>query len=79
MLSLSGQIEDLLLALGYEPVDLGNPDLKPDFVFRHDTKEAFQELREYVETIQSALSSLKKSLERRKSCSEPVTKKRSLE
>lgn len=46
LFSLDGQIEDLFMNLGYIPVDLGNPDLKPNFMFKHTEKEAFKELRE---------------------------------
>mmetsp|Transcript_28273 Transcript_28273/g.37740 ORF Transcript_28273/g.37740 Transcript_28273/m.37740 type:complete len:99 (+) Transcript_28273:231-527(+) len=41
LLSLEGQVEDLLIAMGFTPSEVGNPDLKPDFVFGHTESEPF--------------------------------------
>ena len=52
------------MAIGYTPVELGNPDLKPNFVFYGDSADDFIELRKYTETIDSALASFRSALER---------------
>ena len=49
--SLSGQIEDLIIAMGFTACEIGNPDLKPNFVFRHSESEPFVQLGIYNETI----------------------------
>jgi len=41
LLSLSGNIEDLLILMGYKTRDLGNPSLKPNFYFSSSEKEDF--------------------------------------
>ena len=64
LLSLSGNIEDLLMTIGYTPVDLGNPDLKPNFVFYGDSADDFIELRKNIQTIDSALASFNSAIER---------------
>lgn len=46
LLSVSGNIEDLLILMGYKTRDLGNPSLKPNFYFSSDEKEDFIILRE---------------------------------
>lgn len=42
LLSLSGNIEDLLILMGYKTRDQGNPSLKPNFYFSSSEKEDFQ-------------------------------------
>jgi hypothetical protein len=41
LLSLNGNIEDLLIMMGYTTQDLGNPDLKPNFYFSSRVKDDF--------------------------------------
>ena len=68
------------MAIGYTPVELGNPDLKPNFVFYGDCTDDFVALRKYTETIDSALATCRVAIERQgASKTVPVTKKRSLE
>ena len=64
LLSLAGNIEDLIMAIGFTPVELGNPDLKPNFVFYGDCTEDFEELRKHTETIDGALESCKMAIQR---------------
>ena len=44
--------------LGYIPFDLGNPDLKPNFMFKHTEKEKFKELKEKRDEIFKELEAL---------------------
>ena len=62
VLSLAGQIEDLIAAIGYEPQELGNPDLKPNYTFRGDTVDEFRHVRKCTQTIDCAISALQKSI-----------------
>ena len=41
LLCLNGGVEDLIVALGFTASEIGNPDLKPNFVFKHEESEAF--------------------------------------
>ena len=67
------------MAIGFTPVELGNPDLKPNFVFYGDCTEDFISLRKHTETIDSALESCKVAMQRQNTANSlPVTKKRSL-
>lgn len=36
-------VEDFIISLGLEPKPLGNPDLKPDFIFRASEKVDFED------------------------------------
>ena len=56
LLSISGNIEDLLILMGYQTRDQGNPSLKPNFYFASDEKEDFTKVREkYLKSLQEAL------------------------
>ena len=52
------------MTIGYTPVELGNPDLKPNFVFYGDSADDFIELRKNIQTINSALASFSSAIER---------------
>ena len=52
------------MAIGYIPVELGNPDLKPNFVFYGDCTDDFVALRKYTEIIDSALATCRVAIER---------------
>jgi hypothetical protein len=62
LLSISGNIEDLLVLIGYSTRDLGNPDLKPNFFFSSSDACDFKKVREiYLKVIDDALAALNKS------------------
>ena len=44
LLSLKGNIEDLIFAMGYRAIETGNTSLKPNFYFKHIEKEYFDHL-----------------------------------
>ena len=81
---LNGQIEDLIIALGFTASEIGNPDLKPDFVFRHDESEAFVQLKLHNHTLKQAKLALEQSSSKSKDllqqqatqCLESKSKKR---
>ena len=62
LLSIGGNIEDLLILMGYQTRDQGNPSLKPNFYFGSDEKEDFTRVREkYLKPLEEALQALQKS------------------
>ena len=48
--------------MGFTACEIGNPDLKPNFVFKHSESEAFQQLKMYNHKIKQAVESLQSSL-----------------
>ncbi len=62
LFSLGGNVEDLLILMGYQTRDQGNPDLKPNFYFGSNEKEDFTRVREkYLKPLEEALQALQKS------------------
>ena len=62
LLNLGGQIEDLIIAMGFTACEIGNPDLKPDFVFLHSESEPFVLLSMCNSTIKQAMEAMQKSI-----------------
>jgi hypothetical protein len=48
LLSLSGDIEALLEAIGFTKMPLGNPSLKPNYIFKHVTVESLESIKAVV-------------------------------
>jgi hypothetical protein len=62
LLSLRGNVEDLLVLIGYSTREQGNPDMKPNFYFRSSESEDFKKVRDtYLKHINEALATLHKS------------------
>ena len=57
--------------MGFTASEIGNPDLKPNFVFRHDESEPFIQLKLRNHTIKMALKAIEKAL-----ASKSISKKR---
>ena len=52
--------------MGFTASEVGNPDLKPNFIFRHSESEPFLQLKIQNRTIQLATKALEESIEKRK-------------
>lgn len=60
LLSLNGNIEEVIFAMGFQAVELGNTSLKPNFYFKHIDPDEFDHLRLCVDHMKKFVLSVKK-------------------
>jgi len=53
---LEGGIENMIELMGFKAMSLGNPALKPNYVFRHKETEHFENLRYCLKQIDDYLA-----------------------
>ncbi len=58
MLSLKGNIEELIFAMGYRAIETGNISLKPNFYFKHIEKEYFEHLASCISHMSEFLQAV---------------------
>lgn len=56
LLLLQGGIEKMIELMGFKAMSLGNPALKPNYVFRHKETEHFENLRYCLKQINDYLA-----------------------
>lgn len=61
LLSLKGNIEELIFAMGYRAIEMGNTSLKPNFYFKHIENEYFDHLADCISHMSDFLQTISKN------------------